>query len=230
MGEILIDSSLTDREFVFEDRTDAGKRLAQFLERLNLKNPVVFAIPSGGVPVGIEVAKRLKAPLIPLIVRKIQLPWDTEAGFGAVNQFGDVFINSQLVEELGLTAEEVQQQVTKTVKNVKKRLEKFGVKELPDLSGKTAIIVDDGLAAGFTMRAAVEAVKRLNPEKIVVAVPTCSAGSVSHLANMVDLIVCLNYRRNLPSAVANAYRHWRDLEEDEVLQMLKEFHDLNSES
>jgi len=227
MGEILIDSSLTDREFVFEDRTDAGKRLAQFLERLNLKNPVVFAIPSGGVPVGIEVAKRLKAPLIPLIVRKIQLPWDTEAGFGAVNQFGDVFINSQLVEELGLTAEEVQQQVTKTIKNVKKRLEKFGVKELPDLSGKTAIIVDDGLAAGFTIMAAVEAVKRLNPEKIVEAVPTCSPVSLPHLANMVNLMVFLTSRRNLPFAVANAYRHWRDLEEDEVLQMLREFINFN---
>jgi len=223
MGELFIDKNLTDREFVFEDRTDAGRRLGEFLKELHLEKPIVLPIPSGGVPVGIEVAKILNAPLIPLIVRKVQLPWDTEAGFGAVNQFGDIVLNRQLIEELGLTAEEVQNQVAKTVKNVKNRLEKFGIKELPNLEGKTAVIVDDGLAAGYTMMAAIEAVKRLNPKKIVVAVPTCSAGSVAKLLPQVDLIVCLNYRRTLPYAVANAYRHWRDLEEEEVLKMLKEF-------
>ncbi len=214
---------MAEREFVFEDRTDAGKRLGRLLNELNLPDPVVLAIPSGGVPVGIEVAKILKAPLVPLVVRKIQLPWNSEAGFGAINQFGDIFINRPLVKELGLTPEEVQRQITKTVENVQKRVKTFGVGELPDLSGRTAILVDDGLAAGYTMEAAIAAVKRLNPFRIVVAVPTCSADSAQRIAKEVDLLVCPNLRSGYPFAVANAYRRWRDLEEGEVLKMLKNF-------
>ncbi|NPB05316.1 MAG: phosphoribosyltransferase [Aquificae bacterium] len=223
MGEVLIDPTLTDREFVFEDRTDAGRKLALLLKELNLENPVVLAIPSGGIPVGIEVAKALGAPLVPLVVRKAQLPWDTEAGFGAVNQFGDVVLNEEAVESLGLTAEEVQTQLTKALESVRRRLELFQTQSLPSLEGKTAIIVDDGLASGYTLLAALEAVKRLKPSKVVVAVPTCSAGSVARLAPLVDLLVCANYRRNLPFAVAAAYRRWRDLDEEEVLRMLQSY-------
>ncbi len=223
MVNVLIDKSLTDREFVFEDRTDAGKKLAALLKKVLLKDPVVLAIPSGGVPVAVEVAKALNAPLIPLVVRKIQLPWDTEAGFGAVNQFGDVFLHKEIIESLGLTAEEVQVQTQKAVKSVRKRLDLFKVKELPSLHGKEAIIVDDGLASGYTMLAALEAVKRLKPDKIIVAVPTCSASSAALIVPLVDLLVCANYRRGLPFAVADAYRNWRDLNEEEVLKILENY-------
>ncbi len=220
MGKILTDEALKNKIRVFKDRREAGIRLGNFLRERKYKEPVVLPVPSGGVPVGVEIAKILRAPLYPLIVRKVQLPWSTEAGFGAVNADGDVVLNEELIERLRLSEKDREEQIRKTLKNVKERMRKFLKGEFPSLKGKTAVVVDDGLASGYTLRAGIMYVKRREPERLIVAVPTCSANSAREVSEDVDELICLNMREGYPFAVADAYENWRDVEEEEALEIL----------
>jgi putative phosphoribosyl transferase len=212
-----------DKDFVFKDRLHAGALLADKLRPLLADRHVrLLAVPAGGVAVGYAVSQKLKIPLDVAVVRKIQIPWNTEAGFGAVTWDGRVLLNDLLVAQLGLRTEAVQQCISRTQELVRQRVQRFrGNKPLPDLNGKTTILVDDGLASGFTMLAAVESTRTQRPEKIVVAVPTGSAGAIELLAPSVDELVCLNVRRGPIFAVADAYEKWYDLSDDEVLEFLK---------
>jgi predicted phosphoribosyltransferase len=225
MGTIREDTTLRDRTRVFRDRHDAGRRLGAFLLRENLPaNPVVLAIPAGGVPVGAEIARALHAPLALAIVRKVQIPGNTEAGFGAMSWDGKVFFNKPLMQRIGLTQRDVDAALEKTRKNITERLEKFtGGRPLPDISGKSVILTDDGLASGYTMLAAIASVRNRGPDRLIVAVPTASASSASLVAARVDELVCLNVRTGPWFAVADAYENWYDLDDREVLAELGEF-------
>jgi putative phosphoribosyl transferase len=222
MGGILDNPQLRERRFVFSDRLDAGKHLGMFV-RSNLKypDPVVVAIPAGGIPVGKGVALALGAPFELAIVRKIQIPGNTEAGFGAVTWNGQVMINERLRAALGLSQEEVDAAVALTRKNVQERIARFtGGRPFPDLAGKTTILVDDGLASGFTMLAAIKSIRTSGPAWVVVAVPTASASSAERVAAEVDQLICLNIRSSQRYAVAEAYEHWSDLDDREVMKEL----------
>ena len=184
---------------------------------------MVLAIPSGGVPVAKEIAKALGAPLELLIVRKIQLPWNTETGFGAMNLDGDVVLNEELIRSAGLTEEDIERQIQKTWQTLLERNALFrGNRPFPDISGKTVIVVDDGLASGYTLRAAIEYLKKRNPKRIIVAVPTCSKDAAEEIAKSVDEVYCLNLRDVYPYAVADAYRNWYDLTPEEVIEFLRD--------
>jgi len=222
MGGILDNPKFRERRFVFSDRQDAGKKLGACIRsHLEYPDPVVIAIPAGGVPVGKEVALALGAPLELAIVRKIQIPGNTEAGFGAITWDGQVLINERLREALGLSQGEVDAVVTLTRKNVQERIARFtGGRPFPDLAGKTAILVDDGLASGFTMLAAIQSIHTSGPARIIVAVPTASASSAERIAAEVDQMICLNIRSSKRFAVAEAYEHWYDLDDREVIEEL----------
>jgi putative phosphoribosyl transferase len=221
MGRLIEDSGLRDKVYVFADRSDAGQKLAAKLTEFRGPKVHLFAIPAGGVPVGAEIAKSLGLPLDLIIVRKIQLPWTTEAGFGALGPDGEPIFNDFLIERTGLTPQQIEAQVQKTLATLKERETRFRRdRPYPDLAGHTAIVVDDGLASGYTMRAAVRFLKGKGAEKIIVAVPTGSARTVQDLLPLVDTLVCLNVRGGWSFAVADAYENWYDLEEDEVLQIL----------
>ena len=224
MGEFIFVPELYNRFHLFEDRTDAGKQLGKLLKGyLKEGDVLVLAIPSGGVPVAKEVAKALDAPLDLLIVRKIQLPWNTEAGFGAMNLDGDIVLNENLIRSAGLTEADIERQVQKTWQNLLEREMLFRRgKPFPDISGKTVVVVDDGLASGYTLRAAIEFLKKRNPKKIIVAVPTCSKDSAEEIAKLADAVFCLNVRDVYPYAVADAYRNWYDLTPEEVLEILRD--------
>ncbi|MDI6890797.1 MAG: phosphoribosyltransferase family protein [Thermodesulfovibrionales bacterium] len=147
MGQVIEDKNLRNKVFVFEDRTDAGKRLSEFLLDYKSSDSIVLAIPSGGVPVGKEIKDALSLNLDLLIVRKIQIPWNPEAGFGAVNLDGYVIFNEELLRQLYLPESVINTQAEKTKEILKKRNELFRKgRDLPSLGNKTAIIVDDGLA------------------------------------------------------------------------------------
>jgi putative phosphoribosyl transferase len=224
MGEIHEDPAVRDHAPVFRDRTDAGERLGRYLAGFpGLSRPLVCPIPAGGIPVGIAVAKTLRCPLRPLIVRKVQIPWNTEAGFGAVAWDGSLFLNEDLMKRLRLTAEQVDAAVAKARKNVRERVTRFTTgATYPDPAGRTCIIVDDGLASGFTMAAAAAALGQLRPRKILVAVPTGSLAAVERVAGSVDEVVCLNVRTGYSFAVADAYEEWYDLTENDAVRLLKE--------
>jgi predicted phosphoribosyltransferase len=227
-SRIIEDRALRDRLAVFKDRTDAGRHLAATLSSMEtLTEPVICAIPAGGVPPGLEVARALRAPLRMAVVRKVQVPWNPEAGFGAVTWDGRVFLNRALLAGLDLREAEVNAAIAKAKKNVADRLEKFsGGRQEPGLEGRAAILIDDGLATGYTMLAAVEAARAESPRKIIVAVPTGSLHAVNFIARKADLVVCSNIRTSPTFAVAQAYERWHDLSDQEVQELLIQAKDM----
>jgi putative phosphoribosyl transferase len=222
MVRLLEDPALRNRHGVFRDRTDAGKRLAAFMEQhLTLENPLICAIPAGGVPIGFELAEAFRARMFPGVVRKLKVPWNPEAGFGSMTWDGKVYLNQELVRLLALTDDEVREAVSETRKNIEERIRKFTWgRSPPDIRGRMVIVTDDGLASGYTMKAAVEALRNDEPEKIVVAVPTGSSGAVAVLSGIADTVVCLNLSQASRFAVADAYQSWYDLGDEEVIRYL----------
>jgi predicted phosphoribosyltransferase len=222
MGKLLEDPALRDRVYVFKDRAMAGRLLASRLSDYRGQTVRVFAIPAGGVPVAAEIARVLEVPLDLVIVRKIQLPWTTEAGFGALNPAGEAVFNQDLIDRLQMTPQDIETQVQKTLANLKEREERLRQnRPYPDLAGATTIITDDGLASGYTMRTAVNFLKSKGAGKIIVAVPTGSARTVQDLLPLVDELFCLNVRGGWSFAVAEAYEDWYDLTEAEVLEIME---------
>ena len=221
MGRLIEDQELRDRIHVFLDRTVAGQQLASLLLDYQGQEARLFAIPAGGVPVAAEIARRLEVPLDLVVVRKIQLPWTTEAGFGALDPGGQAIFNEALRQRAPLTREEVEAQVQKTAAVIKQREQKLrGGRPYPQLSGAPTIIADDGLASGYTMRAAVRFLRAQGAGRLVVAVPTGSERTVQELLPLVDELYCLNIRGGWSFAVADAYLNWYDLTEGEVLDIL----------
>ncbi len=220
MTEIIENLHLRNKHYVFRDRIDAGEKVAGMLKKLKLFNPIVLAIPAGGVPVGVTIAKKLGMDFDLAIVRKILIPWNTEAGYGAVAWDGTVLLNEPLIRMLGLTEEDVRNGVKTTVEIVKRRVKLLRGDKPLKISERDVILVDDGLASGFTMLATVKAVKKLRPKRIIVAVPTSSMTALKLLENEVDIIVVANLRDEPIYAVADAYMEWRDISEEEALKML----------
>jgi predicted phosphoribosyltransferase len=215
--------ALRDKDYVFQDRLEAGKRLAEMLEPKygKAKEGIVLAIPSGGVPVGLAVSKRLNTPLELVIVRKIPIPHNPEAGYGAVALEGGVFLNEELVSRLKLGPSQIESHLSITRKELEERNRLFrGERPFPDLSEKTAILVDDGLASGYTMMASVHTARNKGAKKIVLAIPTAPLRSIEKIETMVDEIYCPNIRDKIFFAVADAYGHWHDLSKEEVLALL----------
>ena len=223
MTILIEDPALRNQIKVFADRNEGGGRLAQKLLRFSGQDTIVLALPSGGVPIGMAIHREIDSDFDLLVVRKIQIPWNTEAGFGAVNLDDDVLMNESLLYALHLPDEEVQGQINKTKTIVQRRNELFRRgREFPDLSNRLVILADDGLASGYTMRAAIEYVKKRNPATIICAVPTGSSDTVDKIIKEVDCVVCLNVRESYPYAVAEAYRNWYDLRDEDILRLLDE--------
>lgn len=224
MQKLIEDNSLRDRLSIFKDRKEAGMLLAQRLFGYKGTDGIVLGIPSGGAPVAVEIAKALALPLDFVMVRKVQIPYNTEAGFGAVGPDSKVLLNEELLRSLYLSEKEVEQQIQMTIDMIKRRNELFrkGL-PFPSIKNRVVFIVDDGLASGYTMLSAIDFVKRHEPQKIVVAVPTGSKKTVDFILPHTDEIVCLNVRSGLSFAVADAYENWYDLKDDEVISILKDF-------
>ena len=209
---------------VFRDRENAGEILSQMLAEYKSTDAIVFAIPAGGVPVGAVVATELHIPLEVAIVSKITLPWNTEAGYGAVAFDGTVRLNEEMVSRVGLTQNEIEEGIVKTRDKIRNRIASFrsGRSSL-QVSGRTVILVDDGIASGFTMTVAVEALKKAGAIKIVIAVPTAHLENIQGLVQEVDELYCANIRSGWSFAVADAYELWTDVSEEEVIEILKGF-------
>jgi len=222
MGIIVEERALHNRIFVFKDRYDAGKRLSEKLLPYQNTDSIILSIPSGGVPVGREIAKTLDLPLDFVIVRKLQIPWNPEAGFGAINLYGDRILNEEILGAISLTQKDIEHIGERTRELIRRREELFRKgRGFPFLQGRCSIVVDDGLASGYTMLAALMFIKRRNPSEIVVATPTGSYATVNRIASEVERTVCLNIREGIPFAVAEAYQNWHDLSDREVLEILE---------
>lgn len=209
------------RQAIYRNREEAGRVLARELEDRAGPETVVLAIPNGGVAVAAPVAERLKAPLYLMVVRKIQIPGNTEAGFGAVSADGTSVLDKDLIGRLGLDEAVVEFQRQRALASVKDRLKRYGEEaDLPELAGKTVVLVDDGLASGATMETAVRIVKKMQARRAVVAVPTASARAFDRLSRLADELVCPHVGCGPVFAVADAYRNWYDVSDGEVLEVL----------
>jgi len=187
---------------------------------------IVLGIPAGGIPVAATVAAQLGLALDVAVVSKITLPWNTEAGYGAVAFDGTVILNQELLPRLGLSKQEIADGVSRTKRKVERRVRRLrGARRLPDLARRTLILIDDGLASGFTMRVAVEALRRADAREVVVAVPTAHRNAVERLAGRSTTIYCANLRGGFHFAVADAYQYWYDVDESELVSILARFAD-----
>jgi len=221
-GQIVDSDELRDREAVFVDRQEAGKVLAELLAGYRGSDAIILAIPSGGVPVGLVVAEHLGLPVDLLVIRKIPIPGNTEAGFGALTMEGDLLLNDLMVAQLGLAPDEIERLAAPVRAELDVRNMLFREdRPFPELAGRSVLLVDDGLASGYTMLAGVRLVRRHGAAETVVAVPTAARRTVERLAPEVDRIVCPNIRSGQTFAVAAAYRNWYDLSRAEVLDLLR---------
>ena len=213
---------LHERSHVFRDRAHAGEILAEMLDAYRRSDAVVMAIPAGGVPVGAVIAHKLNIPLEVAVVSKITLPWNTEAGYGAVAFDKTVRLNEDLIIRLGLTDEQIQEGIDQTAQKVLRRVKSFrGDRPFPDLSQHLAILVDDGLASGFTMLVAIEALRKAGTRTICVAVPTGHWQALERTAREVEVVYCANIRSGFSFAVADAYEAWTDVAEEEAAAIYK---------
>ncbi|MCG2757845.1 MAG: phosphoribosyltransferase [Desulfobacteraceae bacterium] len=224
MPDNIIDlPELREKTHVFQDRAHAGKVLAEMLKDFRQTDSIVLGIPAGGVPVGAVISKQLSLPFDVAVVSKITLPWNTEAGYGAIAFDGTLKLNKDMLPHLNLTEEDIQAGIKKTTEKVTQRIKKLrGKKPFPDLSQRKTILVDDGLASSFTMNAAVEAIKKAGASQIIVAAPTGHRMSVEWIAKNVEALYCPNIRSGWSFAVADAYQLWSDVTDEEVIKSLEE--------
>ncbi|MEN6466509.1 MAG: phosphoribosyltransferase family protein [Syntrophaceae bacterium] len=218
---------MQNRIRVFKNRIQAGRVLAGMLKPRCPPECIIYAIPSGGVPLGIEIAASLNLPLEIAVVSKITLPWNTEAGYGAVAFNGTAKLNRSLISRLHLPEAQVREGIESTLEKVRRRLTKFRAEgQLRELTGKTAVLVDDGIASGFTLLTGIEALKAMGPAGVYAASPTGSLESVMKVAAEADLVLCANIRSGWSFAVADAYEEWADIDESEAARMFTDY--LNS--
>ena len=209
---------------IFRDRKHAGTVLSEMMVDYKDTESIVFGIPAGGVPVAASMALNLNLDLDVAVVSKITLPWNTEAGYGAVAYDGTVKLNTDTLSQIGLTDDEIKKGIEKAKIKVERRFNEFrGVKPFPDLKNHGVILVDDGIASGFTMLVAVEALKKADANKIIIAVPTAHLQSLEMVAPEVDIIYCANGRGGWGFAVADAYQNWYDISEEEVNEIINKF-------
>jgi predicted phosphoribosyltransferase len=209
-------------QWKYRDRTHAGKVLAEELLQLELNAlPLVLAVPNGGVAVAVPIARALGAELNVVIVRKLQIPYNPEAGFGALTSLGTLMLNKPLVARLGLTEKEIDSVKRKTERQIEERRKIYeGLIGHTEPLGRAVILVDDGLASGYTMMAAIDSVRVFHPESVTVAVPTAHDSSARMVEAAVDGLVCPRIETGFVFAVANAYQNWYDVSDSEVIEVL----------
>ena len=204
---------------MFEDRKDAGKKLARTLEQYKDKDVLVLAIPRGGVEVGFEVATYLNADFSILIARKLPFPEEPEAGFGAIAEDGSIFIlddahhwvSKQTIDKI---TKEQRQEIERRIAVLRKN------KPLPAIKNRIVILVDDGIAAGSTMHVGIELCKNRKAKKTIVAVPVTGKSRQKEIAALVDEIVVLETPL-LFQAVAQVYKNWYDVPDQEVIKIME---------
>jgi putative phosphoribosyl transferase len=206
---------------IFQDRRDAGGRLADALREYRGRAPVVLAIPRGGVVVGYEVARRLDAPLDVVVPRKLRAPHNPELAVGAVAHDGSVYLDAPLVASLGVDEAYLRRETGEQLEEIRRRMIAYrDGRPAPVLRDATAIVVDDGLATGSTMVAALRAVRGMSPESVVAAIPVAPTDTADRLKGETDAVVCL-HTPTLFYAVGQFYVDFDQVGDDEVIDLLR---------
>jgi putative phosphoribosyl transferase len=207
---------------IFADREEAGRLLASELLRFKDQQPVVLALPRGGVPVAVEVADALHAPLDLILVRKIGAPWQPELAIAAVvdGDRPETVVNQAIVDQFGIGDSYLKEQEARQLAEIERRRQLYlADRPRAGLAGRTAIITDDGIATGATMQAALHAIQRARPKRLVLAVPVAPPDTIERLRREVDEVVCL-LRPAAFGAISLFYADFHQITDDEIVGML----------
>ena len=210
---------------IFEDRVDAGRRLAKRLESFaHRPDVVVLGVPRGGVVVAYQVAAALGAPLDIFLSRKLGVPGQTELAFGAVSANGERYLDEYILRTTGITNAQVEWITGEVRKELDRRASVYRAdRPLLDVLGKTVILVDDGVATGASVYAAIQALRQMRPTRLVLAVPVAPASAWQWLRTVVDEIVCLDLPEPF-AAVGEFYRNFAQVEDAEMVRLLQRAH------
>ena len=209
---------------IFTDRQQAGRQLAEQLQRFGSESPVVLALPRGGVPIGFEVAKQLEAPLDLVLVRKIGVPFQRELAYGAIvdGEQPQIVVNEDVEAFLHLSKEFLDEQSKRELAEIARRRELYlAGRPRPGIEHRTVLVVDDGIATGMTVRASLKALRRGGAKKLVLAVPVAPEDTIKKLHEDADEIVCLATPRH-SYAISQFYRDFDQVSDDEVVSLLKQ--------
>ena len=207
--------------FLFKDREDAGRKLAALLEKYRGEEALVLGLPRGGVPVAFQVAQALGAALDIWVARKIGAPTQPEFGIGALAEGGGIFMDHASIELVGASETEIMQIAEREKGEVDRRVRLFrGGRPPPQVRGRAVIVVDDGIATGGTARAALQALRKLGPKRLILAVPVAATETLSALQTEVDEIVCGESTPYL-GAIGGWYEDFRQVSDDEVVELVR---------
>jgi len=207
---------------VYNDRIDAGKHLARSLREFHGTNAVVLGIPMGGVPVAATIAHRLELEWNVIVTRKLPVPWNPEAGFGAIAADGSMVLNEAMIHGLQLSRARIDKVAEETLAEVLRRTEFFNRERPPvTVKDRAVVVVDDGLASGYTMLAAIKALRKQSASRIIVASPVASRSAATLIEQEADKCVFGVVSSSVPFAVADFYVEWHDLTDEDLLPYLR---------
>lgn len=215
---------MIDRPTGFRNRADAGRQLVRRLDHLAAEEPIVLALPRGGVVVGYEIARALGAPLDIIAVRKIGAPFQPEFGIGALvdGDRPETLLDEATLRQVGVTREQLRGQIQRELAELKRRERLYrGDAPRPDLKGRSVIVVDDGIATGSTVRAALRAIRRAEPRRLVLATPVAPPRTVESLSDECDELICL-LAPPWFRAVGQVYQEFDQTTDQEVIDLLHE--------
>jgi putative phosphoribosyl transferase len=206
---------------LFENRQEAGKQLADKLEKFGGQDTIVLGIPRGGVVVGYEIAKQIGAPLDIVVPRKLRAPNQPELAIGAITEDGNVFLDDQIVNSLNVSDDYLKMESQRQKKEIDRRLRAYkGEEKVPDLNGLNVIVVDDGVATGATMNAALVSVRKRGAKSVILAVPVASERAFRLLEKEADETICLSTPTPF-FAIGQFYRNFEQTSDEEVKELLK---------
>ncbi len=210
-------------QFMLKDRNEAGLLLAEKLKDLKIKNPLILAIPRGGVMVAYEIAKRIGAELDIVTPRKLKDKYDPELAIGAVMPDGSTFLNEEVIAARGIEIAYIEKEKELEINESLRRLNAYrGIREYPKLNGRIVILVDDGIATGATAIAAIKWIRKHDPKKIIVAVPVIAADILDKLRREADDVIYLNVPE-LFFGIGQFYREFEQVEDGEVIKILDSY-------
>lgn len=207
---------------MFLDRSDAGEKLSIELNKYKDENPIVLAIPRGGIVTAYETIKKLECKWDLIIPRKIGAPHNKEVAIGAISLDGTYIFNQKYIDVLNISEEYIKNEILEQTEEIKRRLVKYkGNENFPDVKDKTVIIIDDGIATGFTIQAAIHSIKKHNAKKIILAVPLAPQDAISQLEKIVDEVICLIIPDEF-YAVGLHYKSFEQTTDEEVFSIVRE--------
>jgi len=208
---------------VFEDRKDAGEKLAEKLltENIDSKDSILLALPRGGIPVTVEIHKKLNIPYDILISRKLGSPENPEFGFGAISENNSINLNIETINEYGITEKYINDVIFKEKQEMQRRIDLYRKgRNLKDIKGKTAILVDDGIATGVTTKAAIQAAKSLGAKEVWICTPVCPRDTYQELKKECNKIISLLIPEYL-FAIGEYYKNFEQLSDETIINILE---------